>query len=339
MLHSTSTLIILLSFAAVTVYGQKLAKPALSKSWTMPRTHDGQPDLQGNWTNATLTPLQRGLVNATTVERVTLPPITSLNVTEEQAQAIERRILDEGSFDRRDGGADNDVSRAYNNLFIDRGTELARVDGSKRTSLIIDPPEGRIPPLAPEAQRNIALRRPGFDRAADRPLGERCIVGFGSSSGPPMLPTGYNSNYQIIQTPGYVVILVEMIHDARVIRLNSAHAPPSVRQWLGDSVGHWEGDTLVAETTNFNAQTRFSGASANLRVIERFRRIDAGTILYRATIDDPAAFAKPWTIEYPFRSTPDPLFEYACHEGNYALADILAGARKTEADEADATKR
>src|SRR5215471_7084867 len=151
-----------------------------------------------------------------------------------------------------------------------------------------------------------------------------------------MLPAAYNNNYQIIQAPGVVLIFVEMLHEVRIVRLGATHAPPSVRQWLGDSIGHWEGDTLVVETTNFNDQTAFRGASSNLRVTERFRRIDPRTLLYRATVEDPAAFTRPWTIEYPFNATSNPLYEYACHEGNYALTDILGGARKT--DEAAAKK-
>jgi hypothetical protein len=166
----------------------------------------------------------------------------------------------------------------------------------------------------------------------DRPLSERCLLGFGSTSGPPMLPVLYNNNYQIVQTPSSVMILVEMVHDARVIRMNAQHAAPNVRQWLGDSVGHWEGDTLVVDTTNFTNKTRFRGSSENLHVVERFTRTDANTVLYRATIDDPSTFTRPWTIEYPFVATKGPIYEYACHEGNYSMTDILGGARKKEAE-------
>jgi hypothetical protein len=294
------------------------------------RTPDGQPDIQGFWNNSTLTPLERGLLTVTMAERVSLPEITSLTVTDEQARAIEKHIAGQASFDRRDGGADLDVSRAYNSLFLDLGTELARVNGVKRTSLIVDPPDGRIPPLTSEAERRQLASRAGFGSVSERPLEERCLVGVGPAAGPPMIPARYNSNYQIIQAPGVVMIFAEMIHDARIIRLGATHAPPSVRQWLGDSIGHWEGDTLVAETTNFNDQTAFRGASPNLRVTERFLRVDAKTLLYRATIEDPSAFTRPWTIEYPFRSTDDPLYEYACHEGNHALTGILGGARKAD---------
>ena len=147
-----------------------------------------------------------------------------------------------------------------------------------------------------------------------------------------MLPVLYNNNYQIVQTKDAVMILVEMVHDVRVIRMNGTHAPSNIRQWLGDSIGHWEGDTLVVDTTNFNDETLFEGASPNLHVIERFQRIDANTILYKVTIDDPSTFAQQWTMEYPFVAARGPIYEYACHEGNYAMTDILGGARKADAE-------
>jgi len=171
-----------------------------------------------------------------------------------------------------------------------------------------------------------------YDSVKDRPLSERCIIGFGSTSGPPMMPVLYNNTYQIVQTPDATIIEVEMVHDMRVIRMNGTHKPASVRQWLGDSIGHWEGDTLVVDTTNFTGETRFRGSSQNLHVVERFQRTDANTILYRATIDDPSTYTKPWTMEFPFRATQGPVYEYACHEGNYAMTDILGGARKQEAE-------
>lgn len=306
-----------------------LAGQSGPKHWAVPRTPDGKPDLEGVWTNATLTPLERP---ASMAGKPTL--------TDAEATAWEKKSKDDEA--KYDGKADNPIADAlgsggtggYNALFVDHGTELARVDGVKRTSLIIDPPDGKVPPITPEGRaRNMALMRSfsKFDSVKDRPLGERCLVAFGSSSGPPMLPVLYNNNYQIVQTPDYVMILVEMVHDARIIRMNATHAPPSVRQWFGDSIGHWEGDTLVVDTTNFNNQTRFRGSSENLHVIERFTRVDQNTILYRATIDDPTTFSKAWTIEYPFTATKGPIYEYACHEGNYAMTDILGGARKADA--------
>lgn len=312
------------------VWGQS-GNPAKSGTEkAIPRTADGHPDLQGVWTNATLTPLERPAQFA-----------GKATVSDAGAKLYERQDL---STNTLDGDVNNEENRrtggagvgAYNNLFVDRGSELARVDGVKRTSLIIDPPDGKIPQLTTASrERNTDTGR-GFNRydsVKDRPLSERCIIGFGSTSGPPMLPVLYNNNYEFVQTPNYVMILVEMVHDIRVIRINGTHKPADVRQLLGDSIGHWEGDTLVVDTTNFTNRTRFRGSSENLHVIERFRRLDASTILYRATIDDPATYTKQWTLEYPFLATAGPVYEYACHEGNYAMPDILGGARKLETEE------
>ena len=296
----------------------------------IPHTADGHTDLQGTWTNATLTPMERPAEFA-----------GKATVTDQEARAYEKKDLDTNDIDKPDAPllarAGSAETGGYNNLFIDRGSELARVDGVKRTSLIIDPPDGKVPPLTEQARQP---RGRGFDRydsVADRPLAERCLLGFGSTSGPPMLPVLYNNNYQIVQTPDTVMILIEMVHDVRIIRMNGTHAPASIRKWLGDSIGRWEGDTLVVDTTNFTGKTKFRGASENLHVIERFKRVDAETILYRATIDDPSTFTKQWTMEYPFRAAAGPVFEYACHEGNYAMPDILGGARK--ADSEGATKK
>jgi hypothetical protein len=317
----------LLSRAAVSVL---LAAPLLAQhAADVPRTPDGHPDLQGIWTNATITPLERP---AALAGKATL--------TDAEAKVLEAKSA--GELAEADGKSEGPLLTAtgsagtggYNALFIDRGSEFARVDGVKRTSLIIDPPDGKVPRMSPEAGRRLASSYTGggFNGVKDRPLSERCLIGFGSTSGPPMLPVLYNNNYQIVQTPDHVLILVEMVHDARIVRMNATHASPDVRQWLGDSVGHWEGDTLVVDTTNFTDKTRFRGSTENLHVVERFTRTDANTILYRATIEDPAAFSRPWTIEYPFLATKGPIYEYACHEGNYSLTDILGGARKKEAE-------
>jgi hypothetical protein len=312
-------------FTVVTIaplHGQTAATPAKR----VPRTADGHPDLQGVWTNATLTPLER-------------PAAFAGKATLSDAEAGEWEKKQQDEVAAADGKSDADFHRragsgetgGYNALFIDRGSEMARVDGVKRTSLVIDPPDGKIPPLTSEARKRLqSMRRGGADSARDRPLSERCLLSFGSSSGPPMLPVLYNNNYQIIQTPDVVMIDVEMIHDVRVIRMNASHDPENVRKWLGDSVGHWEGDTLVVDTTNFNDQVIFRGSSKDLHVVERFTRVDANTVLYRATVEDPTTFTKPWTLEYPFVATAGPIYEYACHEGNYALEDILGGARKEE---------
>ncbi len=299
---------------------------AAQPSSKIPRTPDGHPDLQGIWTNATLTPMERPAAFK-----------GSLTASDAEAAAWEKAQQDEVAAG--DGKSDSDFHRragsgetgGYNALFIDRGTQLARVDGVKRTSLIIDPPDGHVPALTPEARERLrSARRGGIDSAKDRPLSERCLLSFGSSSGPPMLPVLYNNNYQIVQTPDAIVILVEMIHDARIVRMNAQHDPAKLRKWLGDSVGRWEGDTLVIDTVQFNDQVSFRGSSQNLHVIERIKRVDANTLLYRATIDDPTTFTKSWTIEYPFTISDGSIYEYACHEGNYSIVDVLGGARKEE---------
>ena len=324
----TITFALLALAAAGPVSGQTSpTKQGAAKA--IPRTADDHPNLEGIWTNATITPLERPAEFA-----------GKATVSDAEARAYEKKDLATNTldsdvasnFNRATGGPG---VGAYNNLFVDRGSELARVDGVKRTSLIVDPPDGKIPPLTEDARRRNAGRMTVFSRfesVKDRPLSERCIIGFGSTSGPPMLPVLYNNNYQIVQTPKAVMIMVEMVHDIRVIRMNGTHLPKDVRLLLGDSIGQWQGDTLVVDTTNFTGQTRFRGSSENLHVIERFRRVDANTILYRATIDDPSTFARQWTLEYPFRATAGPIYEYACHEGNYAMPDILGGARKLESE-------
>ncbi len=298
------------------------APAAKKKAWTMPRLADGHPDLQGIWTNATITPLERPAQFE-----------GKLTVTDAEAAKFENPNNDNLYGDKRSSNAEQDRDHAYNALFFDRGTELARVDGLKRTSLIVDPPDGKIPAMTAEARKRIASRvRDRFDKVQDRPLGERCILGFGSTSGPPMMPVLYNNNYQFVQGPSEIMILVEMVHDVRHIHMDrKEHLPHDVRLWLGDSIGRWEGDTLVVDTTNFTDKTGYRGASQNLHVIERFTRVDADNILYKFTIDDPETFTKPWTAEYPFRAAAGPIFEYACHEGNYAMPDILGGARAAEA--------
>jgi hypothetical protein len=318
--------------ASVGAQAPEAAKPAAAKAKTgsVPRTPDGHPDLQGVWTNATITPMERPAAFASK------PNVTDAEATEwEKKDAKELNAQDGQSDGPLIAAAGSSGTGGYNVLFVDRGSELARVDGVKRTSLIIDPPNGKIPPTTPEARERMNQMFRSFNRFDDvkqRPLSERCLIGFGSTSGPPMLPVLYNNNYQIVQTPDAVMILVEMVHDVRVIRMNQQHAPSDVKKWLGDSVGHWEGDTLVVDTINFNEQNRFRASSDKLHIIERFQRVDGGTILYRATIDDPGSYTTQWTIEYPFRSTTGPVYEYACHEGNYAMPDIMGGARKMESE-------
>jgi hypothetical protein len=288
--------------------------------WTPPKTPAGQPDLQGIWTNLTITPLERPAELA-----------GKAFLTAEEAAAYEKQVRENNNADRRDGGSDADLGRAYNDAWYDRGTKVV---GTRRTSLIVDPPDGKIPPLTPEAQKKQAELREAargrqFDGPENRALPERCLLW--PTAGPPMLPSFYNNNYQIVQTPGYVMILVEMIHDARIIPLDGRpHLPSAVREWMGDSRGHWEGNTLVVETTNFTDKTRFRGADENMRLIERFTRVSPETIMYEFTVDDPTAFTRKWTAQIPMQKTEGPIYEYACHEGNYALAGVLAGARAEE---------
>jgi hypothetical protein len=279
------------------------------------------PDLQGIWTNATVTPLER----PKQFEGKEF-------LTKAEAAEFEKQAIYDANGDRRDGGADADVGRAYNEFWRDRG----RVVSTMRSSLIFDPPDGKVPPLLPEAQKRnadtaAARRKVGgpLDGPEGRSLQERCLLT--PQAGPPMLPANYNSNYQIVQTPNYVAIMVEMIHDARIIPLDgSPHLPKNVRSLMGDSRGHWEGKTLVVETTNFTDKTSFRGASENLRVIERFTRTDENTLLYQFTINDPTTWAKPWSGEIPMKKVTAPLYEYACHEGNYGMAGVLSGARAEE---------
>ncbi len=328
-------------FAVASVLIVVGAATALTQSAPAPivpplRAADGHPNLEGMWTNATITPLQR-------------PPALAGKPTLDDAEAARyaKEFLDDNSLDRRPDNAQQDVNLAYQNYFLDRGTELALVDGTRRTSLIVDPPDGRLPPRTAEAERaagrgftsdagEAAAGRGSYDNVEERPLSERCLLSFGSSSGPPMLPVLYNNHYQFVQTANYISILVEMDHDTRIIRMNAQHFPPSIRRWMGDSVGHWDGDTLVVDTTNFTAKTRFQGSTENLHVVERFTRTDPSTILYRVTLDDPATWTRPWTAEIPFHLTSEPIYEYACHEGNYALGDIMRGARLLEREAAEA---
>ena len=296
----------------------------LAQNQTDARTPWGDPDLEGIWTNATLTTLQRA------------PELgTKAFFTADEAAAWEKQRVQATNADRplRAGEVG-----AYNDAFFERGTRGVK---SRRTSLIIDPPDGRIPAFTPEAQQKVDARTKHeavspADRPEDRWLTERCIL-FGATV--PMLPEPYNNNYRIIQSPGYVTILVEMNHDARVIPLDARpHLSPRVQQWIGDSRGRFEGNTLVVETRNlkFNEKSRFgvgylNGLSdENLRVVERFTRTDANTLTYQATIEDPTVFVKPWTVEISMDRTEGPLYEVACHEGNYGMFNILSGQRAEE---------
>jgi hypothetical protein len=231
-----------------------------------------------------------------------------------------------------------DVDRAYNDFWWDFGKKVV---GTRRTSLIVDPPDGKMPPLTPEAQQRFATKMAAYSRAAvgpeDRGVGERCILGF--NSGPPMLPSAYNNNLQIFQTDGHVALLNEMVHNTRIIAMDGRpHLPGQVRQWVGDSRGRWQGDTLVVETTNFLGETAFPNSGPNLHLTERFSRADADTLLYEFTVSDPSTWTKPWTVQVPMRRSNEPLYEYACHEGNYGMMNLLSAARAVEAGEAPTKK-
>ena len=288
------------------------------------RTSWGDPDLEGTWTNATLTPLQRPAELG-----------AKAFYTPQEAAAFAKQRLEQTNADRP--SRPGEVG-AYNDAFFERGTGGVK---SRRTSLVVDPADGRIPALTADAQRKVDARArhevvSPADEPADRWLTERCIL-FGATV--PMLPEPYNNNYAIIQTPGYVIVQVEMNHDTRVIPLDGrAPLAPSMQQWIGDARGHWEGATLVVETRNlkFNEKSRFgvgylNGLSdENLRVVERLTRTDPNTITYQATIDDPTVFVKPWTVEISMDRTEGPLYEVACHEGNYGMFNILSGQRAEE---------
>ena len=336
---------------------------------SLPRMPDGHPDLQGTYDLATMTPLERLPGD---------PPV----LTKEQADKIQkaemaRRDKDATKLDPNRAplpvGGDTAPGKSffeilekagggavggYDRLWLNQGTAYTVVDGQIRTSIIVDPPDGRVPPLNAKARARRAgarvlptsdqaenpeskapVRRGDYDDPEQRPLSERCLLGFGSTSGPPALSDYfYNDMHQIVQTGDSVMILTEMIHDARIVRLNAPHLPQNIRRWMGDSVGRWEGDTLVVDTTNFTDKTRFHGSTGNLHVVERFSRIDARTLLYRCTVEDPDTWDTPWTGEMTWPLSDKPIYEYACQEGNYALGDVLRGARKQEAEQAKAKK-
>jgi hypothetical protein len=318
-----------LMLSATSVSGFAMAADAKSQQWTVRRTADGHPDLQGVWTNATITPIERP---GEFGNRKTLTEAEATRLEGRQATNVER------------GARPSDLSRelpragdgvgGYNNFWIDRGSKVVQMNGEYRSSLLVDPPNGQMPQLLPARRQALAARAQrrgaGFDGPESRPLGERCLLAFGSSSGPPMMPVLYNNHYQIVQNKDSVLIVVEMVHDARVIRLNSTHLPSSIRKWMGDSIGRFEGDTLVVETTHFTDKEAFRGTTENRKVTERFTRVGPDKMHYRVTVEDAAALPQPITLEYPFYLTDGLMYEYACHEGNYALPGILAGAREEE---------
>ena len=341
--------------------GLLMGLPMAGQTKPIPRMPDGHPDLQGTYDLGTMTPFER---------LPGMPPV----LTKQQAEALQKaevtRRAKDDQPDRVDRpappvGGDTSTPKSYfealekagggavggyNRFWLSQGTKYTVIDGQVRTSIVVDPSDGHVPPYNAIARQRLAAARAtptsdaresqdptaepagAFDNPEQRPLGERCLLGFGSTSGPPALPDYfYNELHQIVQTPGSIMILSEMVHDARIVRMNATHLPKTIRRWMGDSIGHWEGDTLVVDTTNFNDKTRFRGSTENLHVIERFTRIDGKTLLYRFTVEDPETWDRPWSGEYTWPATDKLIYEYACQEGNYALGDVLRGARKQEA--------
>ena len=331
-----AVLIALGAVAPVKVAGQSSASAAkqtstAARAWTPPRTPDGRPDMQGVWSFATITPLERP------AELAGKEVLTDEDVAALQAAAAGRRV------DRAPRAGE---VGAYNQFWMDGGT---KVIGTRRSSLIVDPPDGKLPPYTSQGQKKLAARAVVSSRPATGPedleLDERCIVGF--NSGPPMLPGAYNNNFQMFQTRDHVVILNEMVHDARIIPMDG-RPHGTLRQWGGDSRGRWEGNTLVVDTTGFMAAGtghpatvggKLEPIDGNLHLVERFTRVDADTLLYEFTVDDPTAWTRPWSAAFPMTKTQDLIYEYACHEGNYSMSHILEGARADEKAAEEAKKR
>ena len=327
MRHRVLATLAVLVMAMVVVSPPLVAQrdPAPSEAWSPPQTPWGHPDLQGVWDFRTLTPFER----PRELEGQAV-------YTDEEASAFEATRL--SALWERDSQEPPDTVGNYNQFWLEPGTGV--VD-TKRTSLVVDPPDGRIPALTPEAEQRRAANTEqgrGLRRHTPPPGGfvgdlghggvqVRCLVGF--NSGPPMTPGGYNQNMQLFQTPDAVVILNEMIHDARIVPLDArAHLQEGIRQWLGDSRGRWEDDTLVVETTNFLRETAFQDGltGSSLRLVERFTRVSSATLMYEVTVEDPTVWTRSWTYQLPMARSEYSLYEYACHEGNYGLYNILAGA-------------
>ena len=312
--------VVVVSLSAMPVFAQ-----------TVPRTAWGQPDLGGIWDFRTITPMQRPRSRA---EQEFL--------TAEEAASLERAAVDRNTDLANRGALRTEATRSvdlgeegapgfYNNFWLDGGT---RTVGTRRTSLIVDPPNGRMPAVTESSRERGRARREAqrghvADSWVNRSAFDRCILGF--NAGPPITPGGYNQNVQLFQTPDHVVLVTEMGHTARVVPLDGRPVlTDGIRQWSGDSRGHWEGDTLVVETSNFNDQRRWRGSTPNMKLVERFTRIDADTLEYEFTVTDPETWTTPWTAQIPMRRNDLTLFEYACHEGNHSMEGILAGARAQE---------
>ncbi|WP_372784692.1 hypothetical protein [Phenylobacterium sp.] len=322
--------------AAAAPVAAQTSPAAVAKGYKAQRNAFGQPDLSGVWSNATITRLERDPKYG---ERLVLTPDEAKTIEGASDQRNARlRANTDTSIKKVDdlpecqSGATGPAC-GYNAFWTDPGTRLIRIGGEARTSILTAPANGRLPG-GPAAGAGAARARGqlggNFDNPENRALGERCIVGFGGTSGPPMMPVLYNNHYEIHQTGDAVVIVVEMVHDARIVHLGGTHPPAGVRSWMGDSIGRWDGDTLVVETTNLRREEGLRGPEDNMKVIERFTRVSPQQILYQFEVVDPAAFSAPVKGEEAFNFTKDKLYEYACHEGNYAMTGILAGARQAE---------
>jgi hypothetical protein len=308
------------------------------ESYSPPRTPDGKPDLQGVWSNQALTNLSRapGMKLAVTADEakdlVRNNPWILLAQSEEGASNLEDGLLDDGNNDR-----------GYNTFWIDPGVAFATVKGEIRTSWLVEPADGRVPvsPAGQKARADAAAHKRAtmYEGPETLPIAERCLIGFTGAGGPGMLNTIYNNNYQIVQTTGHVMILVEMVHDVRIVpiaasRAEAKHGPGVITPWLGDAVGWWEGDTLVVETVNVHPDQARQGQiilSPEGKVTERFSRVADDQILYEFSVDDPSYYTQPWHAEMSFNRREEHIYEYACHEGNHAMGGILGGARSLEA--------
>jgi hypothetical protein len=347
---SFSALLMAGAMALTVVPGAALAQQASKAStYKAPRASDGKADLQGNWSNAYITPLERaatyGERRALTTEEAAQLEGSAVARFEEGNKPTDPNIGAEDHTSKNCQGAGG-LDCGYNSGWKDSGTQVARVNGEPRTSFITSPANGRLPPTLGGAS-NRGRRGPAVasnegredgpagprsmnDNPETRSIGERCLMSFGSSAGPIMLPLMYNNTYQIVQNKDHVAILVEMVHDVRVVRLNAKHRTDGVRPWMGDSIGWWDGDTLVVETTNYHPLQSLRGSSENLKVTEKFTRVGPNRLLYQFTAEDPTVWAQPWGGEYEFMTANGGVYEYACHEGNYGLEGILAGAREEE---------
>jgi hypothetical protein len=316
--------------------------PALAADkapYKAPRAADGHADLEGFWNNSNLSPLERpasfGERGAYTSEEVAKIEGSEIQFYKDKAKPVDPTLSAEELLAMDCGKGFKGPGCGYDAGWIDPGIRVARVGGEPRNSFVRSPANGRLPAMTPEAQKRVAdvrarMTSDRMDNPEQRPLGERCLTSWANHAGPVMLPTLYNNNYQIVQSKDAVVVETEVIHDVRVIRMNAEHGPKALAPWYGDSVGRWDGDTLVIETINYNANQNFRGASDQLKVTERITRTGPNRLLYQFTVEDPKTWVSPWSGEYEFVRG-DPIYEYACHEGNYALEGILAGARAEEA--------